>query len=71
MATYALYPEGTSFDNTDYIYAENNCSGEDDCGGMWFQKKVLIDYDVWYEVPAEVIKILEDQGYDMSYAKDE
>jgi len=45
--------------------------GEEISGGLWFEGKELVDYDGVYNLPKEIVEELEDNGYDMSYAKDE
>lgn len=54
-----------------YGYFEHDRVGEDRAGGLWFRDKALTDYDGVFELPREVIKALQDAGYDMSYALDD
>lgn len=46
---------------TDYGYFEHDIHGEG--GGLWFEKKRLIDADGTFEVPKDVIKALRSLGY--------
>lgn len=38
-------------------------------GGLWFKGKELVDYDGVFELPTEVISILEKGGYNCEHAK--
>jgi len=37
--------------------------------GLWFQGNELTDYDGVFELPAELVKFLSQQGYDMTWAE--
>lgn len=37
--------------------------------GLWFEENTLTDYDGVFELPKQLIEYLEDQEYDMEYAK--
>jgi hypothetical protein len=50
-------------------YFEHHKVGDEHGGGLWFEKRELIDYDGVFEVPEEVIKALEKAGFNMDYAK--
>jgi len=64
--TYFFTPDNT------YAYFEHKEEGEFYAGGLWFDRtKTLTDYDGVFELPKEVITYLEDEGYNMAYAKDE
>lgn len=58
-------------DADSYAYFEHDRVGEDRAGGMWFKDKALTDYDGVFELPKEVIKAMQAEGYDMSYALDD
>ena len=55
----------------EYGYFEHDQLGDEFGGGLWFEGKRLIDYDGVFELPQQVIKELEANGYSMEYAKDE
>ena len=38
-------------------------------GGLWFEKNELTDYDGVFSLPEQLITFLEEQGYNMNYAK--
>lgn len=38
-------------------------------GGLWFEGKELVDYDGVFALSPSIIQILEENGYDASYAK--
>jgi len=42
---------------------------EYEVGELWFEENTLTDYDGFFELPEQLIIYLEQQGYDMSYAK--
>lgn len=42
---------------------------EYEVGGLEFEDNTLIDYDGVFSLPKELINYLEEQGYDMEYAK--
>jgi len=67
MAKYTIYRDTIA---SEYLYFENDKTGEDDCGGMWFNNKELYDYDGCFEIPMKVIEQLESEGYNMDYARD-
>jgi len=52
-----------------YAYFEHDEEGDNYAGGMWFKNKELIDYDGVYDLPKELIIYLEQEGYNMDYAK--
>jgi hypothetical protein len=54
-----------------YVYFEHNEVGDDYAGGMWFKNKELIDYDGVFELHSELIELMEKEGFNMEYAKDE
>jgi len=56
--------------NNDYVYFEHDEIGDNHAGGMWFNNKTLVDYDGVFELPKEIIKYMEKEGYNMNYAKD-
>lgn len=58
-------------DDKNYRFFEHNEQGGDYAGGMWFENNELVDYDGVFELPYEVIKLMLDNGYDMSYCADE
>ena len=44
----------------------------DECGGgLWFDGRVLVDYDGVFSLPAGVIALCEKLGFNMDYAKDD
>lgn len=52
-----------------YGYFERNSNGSG--GGLWFDSnKELTDYDGVFELPAQVIAIIELLGFNADYAKD-
>jgi len=53
----------------EYAYFEHDEVGDDIAGGMWFNNKELVDYDGVFELPSEIIVLMESQGYNMDYAK--
>jgi hypothetical protein len=55
-------------DNPDVIYFEHNIEGDNYAGSMWFEGKILTDYDGVFELPKEVIQMMIDKGCDMTYA---
>jgi hypothetical protein len=43
----------------------------DECGGgLWFDGRVLVDYDGVFSLPAGVIALCEKLGFNMDYAKE-
>lgn len=38
-------------------------------GGLWFEGKELVEYEGVFELSQSIIEILEENGYDASYAK--
>jgi hypothetical protein len=38
-------------------------------GGLWFDENELTDYDGVFSLPEQLITFLEEQGYNMEYAK--
>ena len=38
-------------------------------GGLWFDENELTDYDGVFSLPEQLITFLEEQGYNMNYAK--
>lgn len=50
---------------------EHHQLGDEAGGGLWFEEKVLTDYDGVYSLDPGVISICEQLGYNMDYAKDE
>jgi hypothetical protein len=55
--SFEMYDEETGGDEW---YAE---------GGLWFEGKELVEYDGVFSLSRSVIQILEENGYDASYAK--
>jgi hypothetical protein len=52
-----------------YGFFEHDDYGEG--GGLWFVDSMLVDYDGVYELPNNVIKGIEDLGFNADYAKDD
>jgi len=52
------------------IYFEHNHLGEDCAGSMWFDDKVLVDYDGVFDLPQDVINMMLKKGYNMDYVTD-
>jgi hypothetical protein len=52
-----------------YGFFEHDDYGEG--GGLWFVDSMLVDYDGVYELPTNVIKGIEDLGFNADYAKDD
>jgi|688.fasta_scaffold993446_2 hypothetical protein len=52
-----------------YGFFEHDDYGEG--GGLWFVDNMLVDYDGVYELPDNVIKGIEDLGFNADYAKDD
>jgi hypothetical protein len=52
-----------------YGFFEHDDYGEG--GGLWFVDSMLVDYDGVYELPDNVIKGIEDLGFNADYAKDD
>ena len=52
-----------------YGFFEHDDYGEG--GGLWFVDSMLVDYDGVYELPENVIKGIEDLGFNADYAKDD
>jgi hypothetical protein len=42
---------------------------EYEVGGLWFDENELTDYDGVFSLPEQLITFLEEQGYNMEYAK--
>lgn len=55
--------------NANYGYFQNDITGTE--GGLWFNSnKELTDYDGVFELPNEVILMIESLGFNADYAKD-
>lgn len=54
-----------------YGYFEHDELGDESGGGLWFVNNALEDYDGVYELPKDVIKGIEQLGFNADYAKDE
>ena len=44
-------------------YFEHEVLGDEWGGGLWFEGKILVDYDGVFELPKEVIQALRDLGF--------
>jgi len=63
---YEIYPT----EDPNVYYFEHNVWGDLKAGKLWFEKGTLIDYDGVWELPLEVVDLMEKDGWDMSYAMD-
>ena len=68
IATLKNYTISTSEASSSQLYFEHNRLGEDSAGGLWFEGKELVDYDVVFSLPKEVVEHLASMGYNMEYA---
>lgn len=52
-------------------YFEHHVYGDERGGGLWFERKELIDYDGMSYLPKQVMEALKAAGYDVSWAEDD
>ena len=55
------YTIGICNEKKGYGYFENNYTGTE--GGLWFEGRLLVDYDGVFFLPEPVINVLLDLGY--------
>lgn len=60
-----------NFEDPEYYYFEHNELGDECGGGLWFEGRELIDYDGVYALPREVVSMLKDLGFDVSYVEED
>ncbi|MEQ1601291.1 MAG: hypothetical protein ABL885_05925 [Methylophilaceae bacterium] len=44
-------------------YFEHNRLGDGCAGGLWFEDKILVDYDGVFELPRDVVRVLLEAGH--------